>query len=742
VLWSSSAAFAEERVLLSELIDAANRRGYNIIYSTLLVPADLSVVHDENLAVTLGELRRHLKAHGLVLERAGDSGYIVAVPPAPENVADAISNVSSESMPALEEVVVSSSRYSWFGPASAPALSMSGEELSRRAVAGNDPMRVLNQLPGSASVGVSARPRVRGGRDNETLIEFDGVRLYDPFHFDAYNSLYSALDARLLDQLDFYSAAYPVNYGDRLSAAMAISPPVGEGLDNKRELGIGLFQLSYLHRTRIGDGDFFLTARRSGPEVDSFTDEADLGHPEFADLFLSYGMDGSEGARWRFNALWFGDDLSLRSEDGSEITESNTSNSYAWARQEFTGASGLERVSSLGLGHIDRTREGTINETDQVVGRLDFEHSLSFLFANQDWRLATSRGVFSGGWDYRYISADYDYSSVQQIDPAFAGLSNIDRNPSEVLALDTSGHQLAAFGNWRKELRPTLFLETGLRLDAQRYEGSWNTEPGYRLGLLYRPRSNLDLRVALGRFSQAQGLHEIEVADLDTRLYDPQVAHHAVAAVDFSLPALGLTLRMETYAKSADDVAPYYDNLSNPFTLVPELRPDRVRISPERYEARGVEFDLRGDWELLTGWLNFAYSSARDRLEERSVRRSWDQTRTLNAGIESRLGAWELSVSTSFHEGWLSTPLFFDGETVSAGERNSERFDHYLTIDAKGIRRWQTRYGDVRLEIGVTNLSNRENQIGTEQDLRDGVLESSAFYGLPRTLFADVYLSF
>ncbi|MFT7288180.1 MAG: hypothetical protein ACI87W_002295 [Halieaceae bacterium] len=743
LLLGTPLTLAQSNMALSDYIDEANRRGYNIIYSSEMVGPELIISREPGIPVTLGELRQLLRRSGLQLEEIAQGSYLVA-PVSESNEAGAADEALLEppQRPVLEEIIVSSSRYRWFGPASAPDLSMSGEKLSRRAVVGNDPVRVLNQLPGSASVGVSARPRVRGGRENETLIEFDGVRLYEPFHFDDYNSLYSVFDSRLLDQIDFYSAAPPVSYGDRLSAAMVIRPPDPAEMDHRREVGIGLFQLSYLHKAQIKGGDLLVTARRSGPKVASFTEQADLGHPEFGDLFISYARDTHSGERWRFNLMWFGDDLSLSDEDDSEVAESNTSNTYLWARQELEAASGKTRITTFGLGRMDRKREGVIDEPEQVVGEVESQQTLSFLFANQDWQGGSDRSVLAWGWDYRYLSAEYNYDSEQRIAPAFASLSNISRAPQESIAIDTTGHQLALHANWRRRLADKVFLESGLRLDAQRYEGQWNAEPGYRLGLLYRPNEFIDMRAAFGRFSQAQGLHEIEVADLDTRLYSPQTAHHLVAAIDLMLPAYGLTARLEGYAKAAGRVTPYYDNLTNPFTLLPELRPDRVRIDSKRYEAQGLELSISGDWELFSGWFNFAYSSAEDRIEDRYVSRSWDQSRTINTGLETRLGAWSLSLAASFHEGWLTTPLRLVGEQVEAGERNSERFDHYLSIDVKGTRYWSTRVGDLRFDLGISNMSDRDNQIGTDQEFEDGALTGSPFFGLPRALFADLYLSF
>ena len=52
---------------------------------------------------------------------------------------------------------------------------MLAEELSAVPTLAGDAMRVTNRLPGVSSVGASARPRVRGGLQDELLVVVDGV---------------------------------------------------------------------------------------------------------------------------------------------------------------------------------------------------------------------------------------------------------------------------------------------------------------------------------------------------------------------------------------------------------------------------------------------------------------------------------------------------------------------------------------------------------------------------------------
>jgi hypothetical protein len=180
----------------------------------------------------------------------------------------------------------------------------------------------------------------------------------------------------------------------------------------------------------------------------------------------------------------------------------------------------------------------------------------------------------------------------------------------------------------------------------------------------------------------------------------------------------------------------------NPYTLIPELQVDRVVVAAQGYRAKGVELSLDGSLFGGDWWLNYSYSSVKDVLKGKDIQRSWDQERSANMGYHHTVGAWQLSTSATFHEGWLTTPLRFDGTFVRAGERNSERFDHFISVDIKAMRTWQLGRGDLRLEAGVTNALDRENQIGVNFDLEDGVFATTPEDGLPLAPFLDLYWDF
>lgn len=738
--WGVS-SWADE-ISLAKYIDRANTAGINIIYSSAVLPERHKVTFEPGTAPTIKGIRKALNAFGLDLQAVNETSWIV-VANAPSPVAPEPPELDTDNgLPPIEEVVVSSSRYRLLVATPNQPHLFDAETLNLRAVTGNDAVRVANQLPGSATVGISARPRVRGGQENETLIQFDGIRLYNPFHFNRFNSLFSSFDSRLLASIDFYSGGFPVSMGDRLSAAMVVESRSNTELENQRELGVGLFHASYLQGFTREDSDLLVSLRRSNFELLDSIAENDFGHPIFADAFIRYRRELPSGADWTTSLLWFIDDIDVNDSSANEVSESIYGNLYWWTTHEQDTGARYQR-SRLGYSRIKNDREGSLNRPGQVVGEINDKQTFHFYFLGQDYEWSEHSAVFNLGWDYRYLEADYETYNQRVVDPAFSQLSNIVRPDVAFAQIDESGHQGAVYAQWKQRLKAHLAVELGARIDAQHYESSIQDEQfTYRLGVLYEPLPNLKLRLSWGEYAQAQGVHELNVSDLEFQFQPPQQANHLVAGFDYEFSQTGINLRLEAYRKVSSDPHTYFENLAEPYTLLPELQPDRIQVAAQGYEARGLEVSLNG--ELLGGewWLNFSAASARDRLPGKNIRRSWDQSRAINLGYHQKWRDWDLSGSIAFHEGWLTTPLMLTGGVVTAAARNSERFDHFMSLDVKAKRTWSLGEGSLRVELGVTNLLNRENQVAVDYGFEAGAFVATPKNGLPLAPFLDVYWAF
>ena len=125
----------------------------------------------------------------------------------------------------------------------------------------------------------------------------------------------------------------------------------------------------------------------------------------------------------------------------------------------------------------------------------------------------------------------------------------------------------------------------------------------------------------------------------------------------------------------------------------------------ESARARGVELSFAGDPVGPWWWrMNYAWSRITDQIDGRDVPRSWDQRHAFNFTLGWSTDRWDVTLAGTYHTGWPTTPVgLVDGEVV-IGERNSQRFDDFRSLDLRVARSFDI--GRTQLEVfgEVTNL--------------------------------------
>ena len=129
---------------------------------------------------------------------------------------------------------------------------------------GDDPLRAVSRLPGTAAGDFTAKANFRGGEVDETLGRFDGLRLFNPFHFKDFQSIFSAIDPGIIRGIEVYTGAFPATFGDRMSGVIDIESLAGSNAP-QREFMLSFFNASGQRRrlVRAGRGQWLLSARRS-----------------------------------------------------------------------------------------------------------------------------------------------------------------------------------------------------------------------------------------------------------------------------------------------------------------------------------------------------------------------------------------------------------------------------------------------------------------------------------------------
>jgi hypothetical protein len=719
---------------LRDYIDWLSAQDATIIYSSDLVRDDYRVRVEPGNADPATALQEAIAPYGLTVQD-GPGGSLLVVSAKPEGTDGLESAVDAKVTeksiePELPEIIVVSSVYRLrYDPAGSHTF-LDRDLTTKMPDVGDDAVRGIDRLPGTANGGVSTKAHIRGGSDNEQLFLFDGLRLYEPYHLKDFQALSTIIDQGAISGIDFYSAGYQVQYGDRMSGVVDISmrePPV----DTTTELSLSFFNASVLSMGRFGGsnrGDWFTSLRRGNLDLIADAINSDYGAPRYQDAFLHIG--------WQFdrtyvssNALLSYDKIQVYEPDGSEQADAKYQNTVIWLKAETDWSESVSSRTIMSLTHINNSRNGQTDiplvASGSVNDRRDFESAA----LSQDWQVDLfDNWSLNTGFDIKRLEATYGYDSTLDIYPPFDQI--FDNQPSLQRSIQATpeGRQYAVYLQSRWRLRDNLILDAGVRWDQQTYTTAQNddqTSP--RFNLLYQLGERTEFRLGFGRYYQAQEINELQVQDGIANYYAAQRARHLVASVSHMLTS-GIDIRAEYYEKKYNSLMPRYENAFDSLVLVPELQIDRVRVDASSANARGAELMITGNdsADSLLWWLSYSWAKIEDMLPGGDVKRSWDQTHTVKAGINWDWKKWSFSAAGSVHTGWPQTSLGVesvsnpDGSTslvATTSDRNAYRYSPFHTLDVRASRQFDVRIGELTGFIEITNLYNQENPCCTKYRL-------------------------
>ena len=617
--------------------------------------------------------------------------------------------------PKLDELTVTASRYDLRNDVRPSTAYFSREQIESLSELGDDALRIAHRLPGVATTEFSARSHVRGGAVDEMTVVLDGMTLLEPYHLRDYQSVFSAIDQRIVAGIQIYSGGFPAAYGDSLSGLMLIDQ-LEPTAQLRHEIGLSLLYTSALSSGTFhgGKGQWLASVRRGN--IDRLLDDG-LGDPSYRDGFLHVGMALGAKHRLALNDIGFDDDIEVTPEnspDHNERGRSDTDNNQVWLKLDSDWSEALSSRSLVYSTRFEAERHGVVDEIDEMVGFADDRRTLNASGLKQDWRWEHSNGqLLTWGFAAEQLDGRYDYASAVDLRGVLATLeSEPVRQRSHTLT--PHGESYDAYVSDRVRVTDRLIAELGLRWDKQTYLPPGDDEQfSPRSSLLVRLDSATDLRFSFGRFFQAERLLDLQVEDDVLGFAPAQSASHSIVGVEHRF-ADDLTLRVEAFRKWTHSARPRYENLFDPLVLLPELRPGRVRIAPDRAESRGVELMLNAE-RRIDWWFGYSYARAVDVIGGDRVPRSWDQRHAVSGGLSWQAGPWTLSSVASIHTGWPTTTLALTTvgsppETIAVpGERNADRLGSVRRVDFRASKDFEAGPGSLRFFAEVANVTNRRN---------------------------------
>jgi outer membrane receptor protein involved in Fe transport len=686
---------------LEDVLRELHRFGIDVIYSSELVRTDMRAPEPRDGLEPLQRAREALGANGLALRALGPTTYVVVRSPVPQDL-------PATAQPPMQEISVYASRYAIDGGLAEPRR-VAPTDIERTPGSHDDALRSLQSLPGVVS-SASARPYIRGSLSEDVLVRYDGIPLLDPFHLKNFQSLISAIDPATIDRIEVFSGGFPVRYGTRSGGVIdIIAPSAQSGGEYRASLSLISAGVSTQGRADSMPLEWLAAIRRSTLDMLDPVEDG-FGAPRFGDSLGRVRWTTGQGA-WTAGWLLLDDRLALKTEDTEEMADAHYWDEYVWLARDQRFGDALSMRSSMVVTSAEREREGMLRRPGVASGDLMERRGFNGLEFSSDWTYARGpASSYSFGAGFAATRADYRYTRHSEFAPDVAAAFGRDTTEDlELLAHPAAASYSLYAANRRQWSR--FEAEVGLRVDAQHYEegGGNHTQVSPRLNLRYDMNGRLRVYASVGRFTQAQHVEEWRVEEAQQSPDAAMVSLHTIVGVEYQ-PDPDTRLGIEAYSKRWTTVSAYFDNRLDPFALLPELSPDRVRVHPGASEARGLEISLRRPIsEHFAGWGTFTWARVADDFADSSdVLRSWDQPVSLSAGIAWKSTRASVSALAGWHRGWPRTPLAV--APLALGSRNTGRWQDYYSLDLRGSWTWPLGSGELTGVLDMTNATDRHNQ--------------------------------
>lgn len=618
------------------------------------------------------------------------------------------------------------------------SLTLVQDELRGLPHFGDQALRGLIHLPGTAGNDLSAQLNVRGGRADEVMVRLDGLEIFEAYHLPDFGNAFSVFAAETLQRVDLLTGGFPVEYGDRMGGVLDITT-LDPSWRRSSHLGFSVYQLRSGQSGRSDRGHLAYVASL---RVGSFelplrlADEEE--NPRFGDAFGKLDWQLDPRTDWRFHLLATANrlDFTETEEDLEETFRTEYRNIFGWAAHSvILGDSWLLR-SQLAASRIARDRRGLTADPETGFDLADLRRLNSFsLLHEADWR--RGRHFLEWGLEARDLSVHYDYTNRRSLDDSLAFIRRLPRSSITRFERDFDGQHFNVYLSDRLEMGSRASLEMGLRFDENSITDDHHLSP--RLHFTYALSSRSLLRGAWGQYNQSQRVYELEVQDGESLFSRAERSQHRILGYERVFGEVGsskpVTLRLEAYDRRIDNPRTRFENLFEPISIVPELEADRVRVDADSSRSRGVELFLGGPIHgKLDGFITYTYARTTDQIGGREVPRPYDQPHAVGLDLSWKAPwQWTVQAAWRYHSGWPTTAI--ETEDVVTGDGGSmsrpvlgplygDRLPHYQRLDIRLQRNWLLKRGELAFYLDIQNATNSENLRGFEVELeeRDGGL--------------------
>lgn len=451
--------------------------------------------------------------------------------------------------------------------ATVSARSFSIEETERYAGSLGDPSRMASNFAGVMSVADQRNDIIiRGNSPSGLLWRMEGIDIPNPNHFGSMGSTggpVSMLNNNLLTNSDFYTGAFPSEFGNAMSGAFDLNMRSGnnENYEFLGQIGFNGFELGAEGPfSKKSKASFIVNFRYSTLEVFhllgmNFGTGASI--PQYKDLTFKVNFPTEKLGKFTLFGI-----------GGISYIEMNDSEAEEDAEYGF-GGTDLHYGSDMGVVGLSHTYY--INSTTKFITKVSTSafntmtemDSITKNGTDSIWRFYTSDFIenknsitaefnkkFSAK-DFLQIGGIFDYFQFDYLDSVFIG-------DKYIRQFDVKGDQslARAYISWQHKFSDKITLNSGVHYLHLLSNNTQSIEP--RIGLKWNFTERQTISLGFGMHSQTQtmALYYLKNSDTDEYIYknlDLNRSRHYVLGYDY-LIGKNFRFKFETYYQELYDI--------------------------------------------------------------------------------------------------------------------------------------------------------------------------------------------
>lgn len=653
----------------------------------------------------------------------------------------------------LDEVVIKASNKSGTinKLATVSARTFSMEEVNRFAGGRSDVARLAANFAGVSTPDDSRNDIViRGNSPVGVLWRIDGMNVTNPNHFASVGTTggaVSALNTNLLKNSDFFTSAFPSEYGNATSGVFDIG--FRNGNSQKRETTVQLGVITGLEVTTEGPinkekESSYLVGYRYGLASVAQSFGVDIGTtatPSYQDLSFKLNSGTTKFGKFSMFGILATSTINISGGNSNSLYGNGNQVDFA-SKIGIVGLNHFKQINSKSF--ISSTIGLNYSKTDQTS--YDFERPANVNFTKEVSNVAKTGYNFSTTYNLKVNPRFFIKAGIQDeligLDLFYKTKQNSNDTWKQVWDYDSYTNLAQAFVHGKYSISEQLTFNAGIHSQKIFLNNSVSIEP--RLGLKYALNSKNGFSLGYGLHSQMQ---PINVYFLQTQNADGSYAYnnknldftrsqHFVLGYEIK-PFRDWRLKTELYYQAISNVpvntfSSSYSMLNTGASFKTDLEDNLTNSGTGKNYGAEVtieKFFSKGYYGLFTSSLYNSKYKGSDNLE-RNTAFNGNYVFNVLGGKEWKVGnekrnVFSTDIKFTNAGGRAYTPVDISASQdasheVLSTDAYSANYDNYFRLDIKGSYtiNSKTKKLSQSFSLDLQNVTNHKNMFSQSYDNR------------------------